>query len=61
MHLLETIPQEKQEAAIGVLSHDPRPSYQKQSDRIYGLMFAGFDIRFQVNGRTLTVLDVSEI
>lgn len=60
-HLLETIPQEKQEAAIGVLSHDPRPSYQKQSDRIYGLMFAGFDIRFQVNERTLTVLDVSEI
>ena len=61
VHLLETIPQEKQEAAIGVLSHDPRPSSQKQSDRIYGLMFAGFDIRFQVNGHTLTVLDVSEI
>ena len=58
-HLLNKIPQDKQAAAIGVLSHDPRPSYQKQADRIYGLNFAGFDIRFQVNGDTLTVLEVS--
>lgn len=57
-HLLDKIPQDKQAAAIGVLSHDPRPSYQKQADRIYGLNFAGFDIRFQVNGDTLTVLEV---
>ena len=57
-HLLDKIPQDKQAAAIGVLSHDPRPSYQKQPDRIYGLSFAGFDIRFQVNGDTLTVLEV---
>lgn len=58
-HLLSKIPQEKQAAAIGVLSHDPRPSYQKQADRIYGLNFAGFDIRFQVSDNTLTVLEVS--
>ena len=58
-HLLDKIPQDKQAAAIGVLSHDPRPSYQKQADRIYGLNFAGFDIRFQVNGDTLTVLEVT--
>lgn len=58
-HLLNKIPQEKQAAAIGVLSHDPRPSYQKQADRIYGLNFAGFDIRFQVSDNTLTVLEVS--
>ena len=57
-HLLSKLPQDKQTAAIGVLSHDPRPSYQKQADRIYGLNFAGFDIRFQVNGDTLTVLEV---
>ena len=57
-HLLDKIPLDKQAAAIGVLSHDPRPSYQKQPDRIYGLSFARFDIRFQVNGDTLTVLEV---
>lgn len=59
-HLLELIPQEKQAAAIGVLSHDPRPSYQKQADRVYGLNFAGFDIRFQVSDDTLTVLEVTQ-
>ena len=59
-HLLDKIPQDKQSAAIGVLSHDPRPAYQKQADRVYGLNFAGFDIRFQVSNDTLTVLEVSE-
>ena len=59
--LLETIPLEKQAAVIGVLSHDPRPSYQNQSDRIYGLTFSGFDIRFKVNGKNLTVLHVSKV
>ena len=58
--LLDKIPQDKQAAAIGVLSHDPRPSYQKQADRVYGLNFAGFDIRFQVNDDTLTVLEVAK-
>ena len=59
-HLLDRIPQDKQSAAIGVLSHDPRPSYQKQTDRVYGLNFAGFNIRFQVKKDVLTVLEISE-
>lgn len=54
-HLLKNLPAEKREAAIGVLSHDPRPSYQRTPDRIYGLSFAGFDIRFTVAEETLTV------
>ena len=58
--LLEILPQNKQEAAIGVLSHDPRPSYQKDSDRIYGLNFAGFDIRFTVAENKLTVQEVKK-
>ena len=56
--LLEKLPESKREAAIGVLSHDPRPSYQRKADRVYGLTFAGFDIRFQVNDDVLTVVDV---
>lgn len=56
--LLEKLPEGKREAALGVLSHDPRPSYQRDSKRIYGLTFAGFDIRFQVENKTLTVLEV---
>ena len=56
--LLALLPEDKQDAAIGVLSHDPRPSYQKDSERIYGISFAGFDIRFQVKKDRLTVIEV---
>ena len=56
--LLEKLPQAKREAAIGVLSHDPRPSYQRKPGRVYGLSFAGFDIRFTVEEDLLTVRDV---
>ena len=56
--LLETLPQDKREAAIGVLSHDPRPSYQDDG-RSYGMSFAGLEISFFVeNDRILTVTDV---
>ncbi len=56
--LLNLLPQNKQQAVLELLSHDPRPSYQAQSDRIYGLSFAGFDIRFSVNNDVLYVKEV---
>ena len=59
--LLDILPEEKHAAAIGVLSHDPRPSYQKDPERIYGLPFAGFDLRFQVRDEVLTVLEVNPL
>lgn len=58
--LMDKIPKDKHSALIGVLSHDPRPSYQKDPDRIYGLNFAEFDIRFTVREKTLTVCEVTE-
>ena len=57
-HLLELLPPDKRKAAVEVLSHDPRPSYQKDPERIYGMPFGGFDIRFRVQGEELTVMDV---
>ena len=57
-NLKQRLPAEKQEAICQVLSHDPRPSYQKDSDRVYGLSFAGHDIRFTVKDTVLTVVDV---
>lgn len=60
-HLLNKLPVDKQAAAIGILSHDPRPSYHRSSDRIYGLPFAGFDIRFTVAQNTLTVIEVNPL
>ena len=59
--LLNKLPVEKRSAAIGVLSHDPRPSYQRKPDRIYGLTFAGFDIRFKVTDDILTVEEVNPV
>ena len=59
--LLQKLPADKRTAAIGVLSHDPRPSYQRKPGRIYGLTFAGFDIRFTVEESTLTVLEVTKL
>ena len=61
LQLLEKLPADKREAAIGVLSHDPRPSYQRKPDRVYGLTFAGFDIRFKVADDVLTVEEVNKV
>lgn len=58
---LAQLPTDKQQAAIGVLSHDPRPSYQRKPDRVYGLSFAGFDIRFTVDGNILHVKEVRKL
>ena len=59
--LLQILPADKQQAAISVLSHDPRPSYQRQPDRVYGLTFAGYDIRFSVKENVLTVTAVEKV
>ena len=59
--LLHILPGDKRAAAIGVLTHDPRPSYQRTPDRTYGLTFAGYDIRFSVKEDTLTVVGVEKV
>ncbi len=59
--LLALLPEDKRQAAIGVLRHDPRPSYQRTPDRVYGLSFAGYDIRFTVKEDTLTVQAVEAL
>lgn len=56
--LLSLIPSEKRQTLIEVLSLDPRPSYQDDPERVYGLLFAGFDIRFSVIENVLTVKEI---
>lgn len=56
--LLQRIAEEKREALLQVLQLDPRPSYQHSSERIYGVEFAGFDVRFRVNDEKLEVCEV---
>ena len=59
--LLHKFPEDKRSALQDVLSHDHRPTYQKDSDRIYGLTFANHDIRFTVNDGKLTVCEITPI
>ena len=56
--LLQTLPAEKRSALLGVLAQDPRPAYQEDPERVYGFGFAGFEIRFTVEGETLTVREI---
>lgn len=59
--LIKIIPPEKQAALKAVLAQDPRPGYQDIPDRIYGIEFAGFDIRFKVGSKLLTVIEINNI
>lgn len=59
--LLEVVPEEKRSALLGVLSHDPRPSYQHDPDRVYGLDFAGCNVKFTVQENVLHVERITKI
>ena len=58
--LLEKIPLESREALMAVLADDPRPAYQNDPERSYGMPFGDKDIHFRVNGDTLRVHDVTD-
>jgi tRNA-Thr(GGU) m(6)t(6)A37 methyltransferase TsaA len=53
--LLQKIPEASREALMEILAQDPRPSYQHDPERVYGVPFAGYDVRFCVDGDVLTV------
>lgn len=57
--LLELLPAEKRKGCIEALAQDPRPQYQDDPQRIYGMAFAGKNIRFRVEENRLLVLDVT--
>ena len=59
--LLSEIPEDKRQALIDVLAQDPRPAYQKEPGRQYGLTFAGYDVRFCVRDGVLTVTEVIKV
>lgn len=53
--LLAKIHISKQETIINILEQDPRPSYQEDPEREYGMVFGDYEIFFKVDGDTLTV------
>jgi len=54
----EMFPTPDLEALRDLLSEDPRPQYQDDPDRVYGLIFRGLDVRFRVCGNTLVVVEI---
>ena len=56
--MVERIPADRLEALRGVLACDPRPSYQDDPERVYGMAFAGMDVGFRVADGILTVCRV---
>lgn len=56
--LIEKVPENKREALIGILSQDPRPGYEDDPERRYGVEFAGMDVRFHVRGDVLKVCEI---
>ena len=57
--LLQKVPENQRKSLIDVLAHDPRPQYQDDPDRIYGMAFGGMEVKFKVEERLLTVVEVN--
>ena len=52
------VPADQQAALQGVLENDPRPSYQHDPERVYGMEFGGLEVHFKVDGEVLTVTGI---
>ena len=57
--LLEIVPLEQRDSLIAVLAHDPRPQYQDDPERIYGMAFADMEVKFKVQNMKLTVTEIT--
>lgn len=57
---LQKLPEGQREALLGVLAQDPRPQYQNDPERVYGMSFGGWDVKFRVKDGVLTVLSLAE-
>ena len=56
--LKKMLPEEIIPPVEGILENDPRPSYIEDPERIYGIEFSGFDIKFTVKGSILTIKEI---
>ena len=58
--LLSILPEDKRAALIEVLSEDPRPSYQDNPERIYGMRFSEYEVKFKVEQDVLYVISIEK-
>ena len=59
--LIPMVPKRQRESLMAVLAHDPRPQYQDDPDRVYGLAFGNMEVKFKVIQKTLVVQDLKII
>lgn len=59
--LLERVPKEHRRALLGVLEQDPRPGYQNDAERVYGVAFAGMNVKFTAENKALYVCAVEPL
>ena len=57
--LWEAVPAAERDGLRGVLENDPRPSYQHDPERVYGMEFSGLEVHFVVDGAVLTVTGIT--
>ena len=59
--LLSRLPDAKRPALLEALSQDPRPAYQHDPARMYGFRYGAWEVRFTVQGNTLTVREIEQV
>lgn len=58
-NLLSQIPKEKRAGLLECLAEDPRPAYKNEPERVYGMRFSDFEIRFKVREEILKVIEIN--
>lgn len=57
--VMARIPDNKRIELIEILEQDPRPAYQNEPNRIYGMKFAEYNVKFTVNDKILKIIEIS--
>lgn len=59
--LLYVFPEEKRPGILGILAEDPRPAYVQDEKRVYGISYAGYNVKFRVAGERVCVCEVERM
>lgn len=59
--LAATLPAGMKRQLTDILAQDPRPHYQNDAERLYGMTYCGIDVKFTVDNDTLTVQSVDKM
>lgn len=56
--VISKLPTEKRSALFELLSRDPRPQYHDDKERVYGMTYGDFEVKFRVDGKTLFIISI---